>query len=196
MIIRDAQKPTGAKVTENGLLRVLASQESTGRTAAKSGDSYIAYFLVNFTNAANTGLAYLKNNDSQGRTIIITEYTPFYGSSTGGTGDALLTFYKNPESGGGTIITGALPAINSNNNFQSTKSVNVDAFVGDGSTSTFGTSVGTPLAINPNDNRFFSTPTILPLGSSIGFGWQPPTGNTAQYIGFLISYYMETADGS
>lgn len=196
MIIRDADTSRAAKVTDEGLLRVLASQETTGRTAAKNGDSFIAYYLVTFTNAANTALAYLKNNDSQGRTIIITDYFPFYGSSTGGSGDGLLSFYKNPEAGGGTIISGAIPAINSNNNFQSTKTVAVDAFQGDGSTSTFGTSVGIPLAINPNDNRPFNTPTILPLGSSIGFGWQPPAGNTSQYIGFLISYYMEAADGT
>jgi len=194
MIIRDANTAKSAEVTDEGFLRVLASQETTGRTAAKSGDSYIAYFLVTFTNAANTGLAYLKNNDSQGRTIIITDYFPFYGTSVGGTGDGLLSFYKNPELGGGTIISGAIPAINSNNNFQSTKTVNIDAFQGNGSTSDFGTSLGIPLPIRTNDNRPFETPTILHLGSSIGFGWQPPTGNTSQYIGFLISYYMEGAN--
>ena len=194
MIIRDAETAKAARVTNEGLLQVSSSQETTSRTAAKNGDSYIAYYLVTFTNALSTGLAYLKNNDTQGRSIIITQYTPFYGSSVGGTGDQLLTFYKNPESGGGTIITGALPAINSNNNFQSTKTVNIDAFIGDGSSSNFGTSVGIPLAINPGDNRPFSTPTVLPLGSSIGFAWQPPAGNTSQYVGFLISYYMEDSN--
>ena len=190
-IIRDPNGLNAAEVTDKGRLLVLASQEPIRTTAAKNGDSYIAYFLVTYTNAANTGLAYIKNNDTQGRSLIITNYFPFYGSTTGGSGDALLSFYKNPESGGGTIISGALPAIVSNTDFQSSKTVNIDAFVGNGSTSTFGTAIGIPLAVNPNDNRNFETPTILPLGASIGFGWQPPTGNTSQYIAFLISFYME-----
>ena len=192
-IIRDANGLNAAVVTDDGRLQVLASQEPVRTTAAKSGDSYIAYFLVTFTNAANTGLAYIKNNDTQGRKLIITNYFPFYGSTTGGAGDALLTFYKNPSTGGGTIISGALPAIVSNTDFQSSKTVNIDAFTGDGSTSTFGTSIGIPLAVNPDDNRSFETPTILPLGASIGFGWQPPAGNTGQYIAFLVSFYLEEA---
>lgn len=200
-IIQDALTGFAAevrKIAGINRLMVKATQESAYLTAALNQNSYVAYFIVPNTSlsATEVGIAYIKNNDrsgegGQGRNLIITAYDAFYGVSASGTGNAFLNLYKNPS--GGTLVSTANPAVVSNIKFDSSNTPDIEAYVGDGTALTLTPGPAIPLPTPVSVGRdIFQTTTVVPLGSSIGFTWTTPAGNTAQFLTFLVSFYMES----
>lgn len=180
-----------AIVNANSQLLVKSTSEPAEITAAKTSDAYIAYGDVTFTVDTESDLIYIKNTDTDfgGRNLIITSFDMYLGSSTGGSGDATLTFYKNP-----TTFPTAVDAIVSNSNFADTKQVSLDAKKGNGSTKTLGAAgIELPIQINNQPVYRFDSTTIIPKNKSIGFSFTPPSGNTSQKVNFIISFYMESA---
>ena len=176
----------------SGRLCVDSSQESKQQIAAVAGKSYASYNDVTFgsgTGGVECGLAYLRNN-SETRDLVITKYDIWIGSSTGGSGDALLSTKIGRLSG--TLITAGTDATTGNLNLGKLSSVApVTAKKGDGTALTVTGSVDEGLPYQPTLTRdAFDAVTVLEDGKDIAFTWTPPSGNTSQRVQFIIEFYF------
>ena len=179
-------------------LETRATTEEDFVTYGLIGRSYIAYFIIGNTALAGTefGVAYLKNENSV-NDMVITTYDAFYGTSTGGTGNASLNLYNNPSESS-TIVTAGAPGIIANARFGDSNPSLVSTFVGDGTTArqlTPGPAIPLPTPVSVARD-IFRSPTIIPFGQSIGFSWTPPAGNTSQQLTFIVSFYMREQAGT
>lgn len=146
--------------------------------ANRDGDAYnINTGVINLTDAAETPVLYLKNNENNDlhiRAIAIGLAT----SSNGASNEMIkATVIRNPTAG--TIVSSSVNVdINSNRNYGSNKTLTSDAYKGaTGKTMTDGTD---HIIFYASDfGRLFGTiDEVIPKGSSIGIKLTPPTGNT------------------
>jgi outer membrane lipoprotein SlyB len=154
------------------------------------GDSYnLNTGIITLTNDTETPVMYVKNNEVADLHIIGTAYG-FWTSTGGSPTDTQITVIRNPTAG--TIVsTAANVAINSNRNYGSAKTLNVDAYVGaTGDTLTDGTdhlifyaTSGSRIAPNIDE--------IISKGSSIALKIKPPAGNTSMDLYAAIVLYVE-----
>lgn len=194
-VINDAVSGKGARVTEvenRTRLETRAMTESDFITHGLRGNSFYAYFIIgnSVLSATEYGIGYMINNNSS-KDMVITSYDAFYGQSTGGTGNASLNIYNNPATTS-TLVTAAAPAVLANARFGNSNPSEVTAYVGDGSVGrllTPGPAIPLPTPASVARDTF-ATPTIIPFNQSIGFSWTTPTGNTAQPLTFIVSFYM------
>lgn len=180
-----------AKVNKEN--RVLTFADSVPSGAVASLDSRmwsIASGDITLTSDSESACLYLRYTGSD--KLLIQRLIYQYESSTGGSGDTLLNFYKNPTQG--TIVSNASDATVANRNFSGVSSSLLgNQFKGaQGNTFTDGTVIGT----TRNGSGFYSNdlssfPFVLEKGNSIGFGVQPPAGNTSQLVRvFLVVYEL------
>lgn len=178
MVGTDAVTGTGWKVDENRRLHTQTVSIDSSKSAAEKGRAYnINSGWVTLTDAADTPLLYIKNNETND--VHITAFAIGLDTATNGTATELatITIVRNPKTG--TIITSTptdAPII-SNNNFGSTDTFVADVYIGaTGDTMTDGTDHA---KIGASDfNRVFANlDVVLPKGSSIGIKIDPPANS-------------------
>ena len=189
-VIKSGDNGNTAKVTSDGLLQTYATTRDSFTQVNLDGDAYnINTGFITLTNAADTPVLYLKNNET--RDFLVTAIAVGVKDSTGGTDLVAITIVRNPTAG--TIVSNASAvAINSNRNFGSNKALTADAYKGaTGSTMTDGTDH--ILFVQPDSGRLFATvDEALPKGTSIGIKIAPPANNTSMIVyAAIIGHLVE-----
>ena len=192
-MIRDARGTTeGCKVDSLGRLHTHSISIPIEEYVNRRGDAYnINTGEITLTNATNTPVMYIKNNEAQ--PLIITAIAVGLGPSTGGSGGIpKITVVKNPTAG--TIVSGETDVdINSNRNFGSALTLSVNAYKGaTGDTMTDGTD-HLLLYQTPSGRLFANIGEVIPNGSSIGVRIQPQTSNTSMtcYVALICHVQVE-----
>lgn len=198
--IRDgAGKGNMAKVNANQRLYTQTVQKSAALNANENGDAYnINTGVITLTNAADTPVLYLKNNETQD--LVVEAVAIGLGPTTGGTGGWIKgTFVRNPTTG--TIIS-STPTdvdINSNRNYGSTNTLTADAYKGaTGDTMTDGDDhiiLNLGQGSTTSSTRSFVTINeILPKGTSFGVKIDPQASNTSQDVYVAVICYLRDAN--
>lgn len=170
------------KVNKNKEAHVYAVTTTNAEYANDQGDAYnINTGLITLTNAVDTPVLYIKNNET--RNLHITAEVFGIKTSAGGTATETVdvTVIRNPT--GGTTISNANDVdIKSNRNYGSPKTLSADAYKGaTGETMTGGEDH--LLVISPDFSRVFaSIDEIIPQGKTIGVKIKPPTSNTSMPV--------------
>lgn len=156
----------------------------------KRGNAYnINTGVITLTDAADTPVLYVKNNEDDD--LILEAFVIGLGPSTGGSGGYVeTTVIRNPTTG--TIVSGATNVdINSNRNFGSSNSINVDAYKGaTGLTMTDGED-HIIINVGTSGRSFISINEVLPKGTSIGVKIDPQASNTSQDVYVALICYLD-----
>jgi hypothetical protein len=151
--------------------------------------------VITLTTANKSAVLYLKNNEDS--PLVITSLFYMWGTSTGGSGDVLVTVLRNPTTG--TIVSGASAAemAGVNRNFGSNKTLDADVYKGaEGNTFTNGDKVIESILDQTARRTVLSVGDIvIPKGSSLGIDMTPATGNTSVDVEFAISCFIDTTYG-
>lgn len=168
-----------AGVTGNNRLLTSTVNETIFAFAAENGDAYfIGTPVITLTNAAESALFYIKNNEDD--SIIYENFFTTANATTGGS-PAIYTvnWYKNPTSISTSTATTPL-----NQNFGSSNTLTVSSIYGaQGATFTGGTLVAS-LTLPIGQFNQIPSGLVLPKGSSFGISITPPTGNTSMPVQF------------
>jgi len=196
IIVDGTGKSYGAKVDIDGRLSVDSINTDRESYSSQKGYSFnLNTGLINLTNGAtNNGVMYVKNNEDY--PLVITNVFYQTGASTGGTGNIIVSIYRNPTTG--TLISGASAVeINVNRNFGSSRTLSVTAYKGaTGSTITDGTKALESILATATQRIAVSAGAItLPKGSSIAIQFRTPTSNTSMDVEFAIACYLEIEEG-
>lgn len=138
----------------------------------------VATGLINLTNANQSALFYIKNDDE--RAMELVELGVRFGASAGGSGSLSIALTANPSAG--TIIDNAdAVATNFNRDLGSTRQINGDVYKGgQGYTLTGGISAAaTSTSDLPGVILFDAAPFIIRQGNDLGILFTPPSGNTS-----------------
>jgi hypothetical protein len=180
-----------AKVDSDNKLEVRSITRQEEEFANAQGDAYnINTGLITLTDAVDTPVLYLKNNETN--PLSIAAVAIGVGPSTGGSsGDMVYTtFIRNPTTG--TIIDNATATdINSNRNYTSAATLGANTYKGaTGNTMTNGEDH--ILAFLGTSGRSFLTINeLLPRGGSFGIKIKPQTSNTSMQIYAAVICYLE-----
>lgn len=189
---------SGYKLKIDGNLRARTRAVSTpeDQQATKKGNSYnINTGIIDLTDAAETPLIYIKNNEDNAlhiKTIILGAWTSTGGSGTDGV--PKMVIIRNPSTG--TIIesTPTDVDIKSNRNFSSSKTLAVDAYKGaTGDTMTNGTD-HIIVQLGTSGRTVVSIDEILQKGSSLGIKYTPQGSNTSQKLYCALVCHLEDSN--
>lgn len=180
-----------AKVNKNQRLYTNSVSIGETRQANKKGNAYnVNTGLITLTDAVDTPVMYMKNNEDQN--IHITAIAVGFFPSTGGvsTETPYVTVIRNPTAG--TIISNATDVdINSNRNYGSQNTLTVDAYKGaTGNTMTDGEDHLLLQASEPS-RLFAAIDEVLEKGSTVGIKIKPQTSNTSMQVYAAIICHLE-----
>ena len=179
MIIQDSSTGATAKVSVNNRLQVHSITTSEASTAATEGDGYnINTGLITLTDAAESGVLYIQNNEDRDLQIEFLEM--ILAPSTGGaiTDTTRVRVYRNPT--GGTLISGAvLVSNNQNRNFGTNRTLTADTYKGATGNTIIGGDVIMEVFVNPSEREFLSIDMTLTKGDSIAVSYEPNDSNTS-----------------
>jgi|DEB0MinimDraft_6_1074348.scaffolds.fasta_scaffold38448_2 hypothetical protein len=181
------------KIDDQNRMYVDAITFNRAEEEVERGNGYnINTGVINLTSANKSAVLYMKNNEDD--PLVVTALFYMWGTSTGGTGDVLVTMLRNPSAG--TIISNAVAAemAGVNRNFGSNKSLSADIYKGaEGNTFTNGDKVIESL-LDQGARRTVLTvgDVVIPKGSSLGIDITPATGNTSLDVEFAISCFIDT----
>lgn len=146
--------------------------------------------VINLTSANQSAVFYLKNNDTEGKILVIKEILVIPATSTGGTGAFTIQVIKNPTTG--TLIDNALAGTQSNRNFGSANTITGDIYKGaEGYTLTDGSVFATTSRSTIENVAFDAAPIALNKSNSIGLKFTPQSGNTSQNVIIAATVYMK-----
>ena len=183
-----------ARVNSGNRLYTRGVDSTEGQQANLNGQAFnINTGYITLTNAVDTPVLYLKNNEDFD--LIIEAIAVGIQPSTGGvsTEEPYITVVRQPSSG--TIISNATAVdINSNRNYASSNSLDVDAYKGaTGNTISGGED---HLLIQQSDGgRAFATiDGVLPKGTALGVKIKPPTSNTSMDVYVAVICYLRNPE--
>lgn len=179
-----------AKVNANHRMYANAVTQTEIVQATKKGRSYnINTGTIELTNATQTPVLYLKNNESEA--IHIDALAVGLGPTTGGSGGIpSIVVVRNPTTG--TIIDGATDVdMNSNRNYASSNTLDALAYKGaTGNTMTDGDDH--ILLYQTTSSRLLaSIDNMIPTGSSLGVKITPQAGNTSMNCYVALICHLE-----
>ena len=168
-----------AGITSNNRILTSSVNESQFEFAAEEGDAYfIGVPLITLTNAAESAVAYIKNNGDEplilGRFFLIAEST-----ASGAPNMFRVNWYKNPTSISSGTATQAL-----NQNFGSSKTLEIDVEYGAQGSTVTGGALAATLSFPIGEFNDFEANLILPKGASLVITVTPPAGNTSMPVQF------------
>ena len=152
---------------------------------------------ITLTDANNTSVLYIKNNEDSD--LVITALIYNLGATTSGTGDVKIDVLRNPTTG--DIVTNASAVavgagVSANQNFGSNVSLSVDAYKGataDSLLTDGAVSISTRSASNTGRIVISLGAVRLPKGSSIAINYTPPSSNSSQIVQFAAACYLATS---
>ena len=139
--------------------------------------------VVTLTDANETGIIYLKNDNTQGLVMVIDRFFFDIWASTSGTGGGTLKYYRNPTITGGTDI------VPNNTNYGSVKTA-TGTFKKSTTTMTAGTVWWTSYITASCSIALEEGRIVLPAGSSHGVSVAAPTGNTSMALSMNVAFYF------
>jgi hypothetical protein len=168
-----------AGITSDNRILTSSINESQFEFAAEEGDAYfIGVPLITLTNAAESAVAYIKNNGDEplilGRFFLIAEST-----TSGAPNMFRVNWYKNPTSISSGTATQAL-----NQNFGSSKTLEIDVEYGAQGSTVTGGALAATLSFPIGEFNNFEANLVLPKGSSFVVTVTPPAGNTSMPVQF------------
>lgn len=158
--------------------------ETIFESSAEDGEAYfIGTPLITLTNAALSGVFLITNNEDYD--VIFNNFFFIAESTTGGSPQIFRSsWYK-----GSTALSSSTATTPLNQNFGSSKTLDVTAVYGaQGSTFTGG-SVVAQLSFPIGQFNELDAKLVLPKGSTFGIGITPPTGNTSMAFQFAARSY-------
>jgi hypothetical protein len=175
--IKSGDSGNVATVNNNNQLLTKAVSEELALEASTNGDAYsMSTGIITLTSDSMSWLSYIKNTDTvswfvEAMLIII-------GPSTGGSGTAKVGF--NVGASTGTLISAGTAGTPGNINFGNPKPLAADFLKGvEGSTITNGGTSNILIHETPIAREITSQLIIIPPGTTVSLGVQPPTGNTS-----------------
>ena len=178
-IIQDSATGLTAKVSVNNRLQVHSITTSEASTAATEGDGYnINTGLITLTDAAESGVLYIQNNEDRDLQIEFLEV--ILAPSTGGvvTDTTRVRVYRNPT--GGTLISGAvLVSNNQNRNFGTNRTLTADAYKGATGNTVTGGNIIVEVFVNPGERELLNIDMTLTKGDSVAVSYEPNDSNTS-----------------
>ena len=180
-----------AKVDSANRLVVSADQINEERTATALGEAWaFGSSLVSFTSSTASGVLYLRNTSE--RDMVVDRFRLMLGTVTGGTGDWLFRFVRNPT--GGTLISNAVTAGITNLNHASSSEPVGEYYRGvQGDTVTGGSGGSFPFKSSGDGQYVIPNTRLLPKGSSIAIQITPPPGTTAAQMFVVCRAYYDPA---
>jgi hypothetical protein len=148
---------------------------------------------IELTNATETPVIYLKNNEDL-NLIIEAVAIGLAPSTNGDSGETVTaTFIKNPTAG--TIVdTESAVAMNSNRNYGSSRTLDANVYKGaTGNTMTDGTDHIYVYLGTGAGRSFITINEVIPKGKSLGIKIKPQTSNSSQKIYVAVICYLEAA---
>lgn len=183
IIIKDGEGGcNSAGVTTNNRLKTTGVDLSLTEAATETGDTYnINTGELTLTSSGKSVLLYLKNNEATNLIIdnIIVNIKDYVGTD----GQPEISIERNATAG--TILSSATPALISNRNFGSNKSLSATYYQGaEGVTSS---SMDSDIAVYLPSTavatiNVFDTITVLPRGAAISIAYTPPAGITSMKV--------------
>jgi hypothetical protein len=179
-----------AKVNANNELLVRSVTDSGEIAANEDGDAYnINTGLVNLTNANDTTLLYLKNNETRSLVVTAIVVGVFNSANGDNSADMYATFVRNPTTG--DIITGSDVDINSNRNFGSNNVLTVDVKKGASGDTIVNGSDHIIVRISENSRSFIGINEIMPQGTSMAVNIKPPTSNDGMNVYVAVICHLD-----
>jgi hypothetical protein len=184
-----------AKVTNDNRLSTTSVTETEADRATDLGTRYnINTGTVTLTDAANTTVLYIKNNEDSD--LIVTALIYNLGNSTGGTGDLTVDVIRNPTTG--DIVTNANDVdILQNQNHGSTRPLVADTYKGATSEAviTDGDVTISTLSASGTGRIVIALGALtLQKGSTLAVNVTPQTSNTSQGVQIAAACYVKTFD--
>ena len=194
MLIKDGAGKCNTMRVDSELRAHVASITRTERDAAiNKGWAYLFVSgLVTLTNDTESGVLYIKNNDS--KDLVISDIYCSFGTSTVGSGNGRLKVYT--EIGDtSTLVSDAAAARATNLKISDTTAFTSSGIAydgGTGSTIVGGNSIHTILIMEESIIDF-SVPFHIPTSSNMAFTITAPTGNTSMDVMLAVTgYYLDT----
>lgn len=159
--------------------------------ATLNGLSYsIDVGVITLTSANESGILYIKNNNSN---LVLEMNSIFFGiGKSNATGDCIVKIYSNPTTG--TLISSGTTITPTNRNFGlSTPAQGTFLSGAEGRTITSGINATNIIIQSPNTFVMESS-VILPTGYSMAFSITPPTGNTSMKISMFVRIFYFNED--
>ena len=163
----------------NNRMLVNSINETLFQNAAESGDAYfIGTPLINLTNASESAIFYLENNEDS--PLILGTFFLTAEATTGGSPNMFrVSWYKNPTSISSGTTTQAL-----NQNFGSSNELDATIQYGALGSTVTGAGVAAILSFPIGQLNQIDANLVLEKGSSFVITVTPPTGNTSMNVQF------------
>ena len=193
MIKDGTGKGFAAKVSLDNRLLTLSTTSSSEIEANERGDAYnINTDTINLTNALETTVLYLKNNEDRDF-IISAVVIGIFTSANGDGADMYTTFIRNPTTGG--IITNAnVTPVKSNRNYGSNNTLTADIFNGASGETKVNGSDHIIVRITEDSRTFVAINEVLPKGTSFAINITPPTSNDGMNVYAAIIGYIHAPE--
>ena len=174
------------KVSDKNKLATTSVTDAILDSHATIGESYTsATGKITITSDSESALYYIKNNEDED--LVIDSFNVCLEATTGGSGNTIITVYRNPT--GGTLISGGTNLPPLNKNFGSAASLLADSIMGaEGSTISGGGTLIEYFASTPSRVLYKEGAMVLKKGNTFALAITPPTGNTS--MGLCISVQM------
>ena len=176
---------SGNKVQVDTELRIRAATHAVAAADADAieGDAYLLNTgTINLTSATVSAVWYLKNTGST--PIIVSAITVCLGTSTGGSGDALVEVLRGPTAG--TLVSAGTAVAPLNRDFTSSKTLTATCLKGaEGSTATDGGAFLTASYSTVGVKEIPMREVRLPANGSIAVRITPPSTNSSQNVQVL-----------
>lgn len=158
--------------------------------AVLEGESFgILTPTTTLTSANYSYLMYFKNDNTHN--VVLSHIDIYLGESDSSSNQWSWDFNLGPT--GGTLVTAGSFAFVANNNLGSANTLPIIALTGiEGSTVSGGISVQVPIM---GEQKFeFLQHVVIPPGTSLALGLQPPSGNTVATCAFGVTLIRQTID--
>lgn len=177
---------TSARVDSlNRLSTVSTAVDEFAFYAARSQSYIITSGIITLTSASISALLYIKNigdND-----IVVSNFRFWNGTSTGGSGDIRPITWFNPTAG--TLISGG--STGSSVNVKVGDASQLEATILAGSEGSTITAHSGQVVVPTNvESPELDIPFHIPKGSSMAFGFTPPSDNTSLDVLITIRAYV------
>lgn len=202
-IIRDAASGRAAEVNAINHLETVAVTVAASTYSTERGDSYNINTTIgnggsklSLTNASESGLLYIKNTESGQQSgvdkdLVIDTLFINLGTSTNGSGEAIVRIVRNPTAG--TLISGGTSMSAVNRNFSNSKTPNATIlYGGQGSTVTDGSDILYSTITSAPARAVIPVDFILKFGDSMAVLVTPPASNTSMGAEVAAKVYIKT----
>lgn len=181
------------KVSSDNRLHTLATTTSSAIESNERGDAYnINTDTINLTDASETTILYLKNNEDRDF-IIVAVVIGIFTSANGDGADMYTTFIRNPTTGDIITNKNATPVV-SNRNYGSNNTLTADVYNGASGETKVNGDDHVIVRITEDSRTFVEINEVMPKGTSFAVNITPPTSNDGMNVYAAIIGYIHAPE--